>query len=317
MDMEDRISKLSKNLGLPVKKILDLFYYLKDGEKVENNNLIQKTGIAKNTINSIKKSFKEIFGKSSFITQVDLDKTESFNSLFDSNYLPDENLLNLNLNPKLGKIFNKRPSAIREYDQFLATPDTVIRRDALMRHFADIKGKKILFLGDDDFTSVAVGFTGGAEEIVVLDIDARVLERIDKISVRNSLNISTFKHDLRKVLPKYLHNRFDVVFTDPPYTIEGISLFLSRALSSLDRNNNSARIYMCYGNSDRARERFLPILETIVRNGLMPRYIFDKFNRYNGAASIGSTSSLFVLDTTPKTEAIIKGDYNGNIYTRI
>lgn len=316
MDMEERISKLSKDLGLPVKKILDLFYYLKDGKKVENNELIRKTGIAKNTINSIKESFKDVFGKPSSLTRASKTKIDQLVEIFYSEYLPDENLLKLNLDHKLEKFLNERPKAKREYDQFLATAQTVLKRVAIMRHFADIRGKKIIFLGDDDFTSVSVALAGGAKEILVMDIDARILERINEISKRNSLNISTFKHDLRKALPKNFQDRFDVVFTDPPYTGGGISLFLSRAISSLDRKNNSARIYMCYGNSDRAKEKFLPVIDEIVKSGLMPRYIFDKFNRYNGATSIGSTSSLFILDITPKTKAIIKGNCYEHIYSK-
>ena len=170
-------------------------------------------------------------------------------------------------------------------------------------------------MGDDDFTSISVARLGKAVEITVLDIDDRILDKIKLISDKLSLNIKTVKHDLAKALPKDLINRFDVVFTDPPYTAEGISLFLSRSISSLNRNNMAARIYLCYGNSDRAKERFLLIYRSIIDSGLMLRYVFDKFNRYFGAESIGSTSSMFVLDVTPKVKAIIKGDYDNPIYT--
>ena len=60
MDMQDKINELSQKLGLPVKKINDIFYYLRGGLKINNFELIRKTGIAKNTINSVKEIRKEV-----------------------------------------------------------------------------------------------------------------------------------------------------------------------------------------------------------------------------------------------------------------
>ncbi len=313
--MQDKINELSQKLGLPVKKINDIFYYLRGGLKINNFELIRKTGIAKNTINSVKEYFKEVFGSASTTTEADQKLVSELDSLFTTNYLPDENLLNLTVNSDTQEVFSERVAPLREYDQFTATQETVLKRASLLKHFEDIDNKKLLFLGDDDFTSISVARLGKAVEITVLDIDDRILDKIKLISDKLSLNIKTVKHDLAKALPKDLINRFDVVFTDPPYTAEGISLFLSRSISSLNRNNMAARIYLCYGNSDRAKERFLLIYRSIIDSGLMLRYVFDKFNRYFGAESIGSTSSMFVLDVTPKVKAIIKGDYDNPIYT--
>ena len=315
MNMQDKINELSQKLGLPIKKIYDIFYYLRDGSKVDNFELIRKTGIAKNTINSVKEYFKDIFGSVLATTQVDQGVASQLDNIFKEDYLPDESLLNLSINSDLQDIFPERVTPLRQYDQFTATPETVLKRASLLKHFRDIENKKILFLGDDDFTSISVARRGKPAEIVVLDIDDRILDKIKSISNKLSLNIQTIKHDLKKTLPKEFLNRFDIVFTDPPYTPEGIRLFLSRSISSLSRNNMAARIYLCYGNSDRAKERFLPIYRSIIDSGLMLRYIFDKFNRYFGAESIGSSSSMFILDVTPKVKTIIKGDYDNPIYT--
>ena len=313
--MQDKINEISQKLGLPIKKIYDIFYYLRDGSKVDNFELIRKTGIAKNTINSVKEYFKGVFGSVLATTQVDQGVASQLDNIFKEDYLPDESLLNLSINSDLQDIFSERVTPLRQYDQFTATPETVLKRASLLKHFRDIENKKILFLGDDDFTSISVARRGKPAEIVVLDIDDRILDKIKSISNKLSLNIQTIKHDLKKTLPKEFLNRFDIVFTDPPYTPEGIRLFLSRSISSLSRNNMAARIYLCYGNSDRAKERFLPIYRSIIDSGLMLRYIFDKFNRYFGAESIGSSSSMFILDVTPKVKTIIKGDYDNPIYT--
>ena len=106
-----------------------------------------------------------------------------------------------------------------------------------------------------------------------------------------------------------------MVFSDPPYTTDGIKLFVSRAIQALDPSNQTARIYVCYGSSDRAKEKFLPVNEIFSNSGLMVRWLFDKFNRYQGAESIGSASSLFILEVTSKTKPLITGKYDKPIYT--
>ena len=313
--MQDKINEFSKKIGLPTKKIMDLFYYLRDGQKIDNLELIRKTGIAKVTINSIKEYFFDFFMPVSTATQVTKNKVQELNRLFNENYIPDEMLLNLQIPNDVESVLGERLSPLREYDQFTATPETVLKRAGMLNHLNDIDNKKLLFLGDDDFTSIATAMTGKPKEIVVLDIDDRILAKIKSISDKHSLNIKTVKHDLKKALSKEYLNKFDIVFTDPPYTPDGIRLFISRSISALDRKNDTARIYICYGNSDRAKERYIPIYRSIIDSGLMIRYVFDKFNRYVGAESIGSTSSLFVLDITPKVKTLIRENYDKPIYT--
>lgn len=315
MTMEDKIYEFSKKIGLPTKKIMDLFYYLRDGQKIDNLELIRKTGIAKVTINAIKEYFADFFMPVSTTTQITENKVQELNKLFNENYVPDEMLLNLQIPNEVESVLTERLSPLREYDQFTATPETVLKRAGMLNHLKDIDNKKLLFLGDDDFTSIAVAMTGRPKEIVVLDIDDRILEKIKLISEKYSLNIKTTKRDLKQTIPDELLNKFDIVFTDPPYTPDGIRLFISRSISALDRKNDTARIYICYGNSDRAKERYIPIYRSIIDSGLMIRYVFDKFNRYTGAESIGSTSSLFVLDITPKVKTLIRENYDKPIYT--
>jgi predicted methyltransferase len=246
-------------------------------------------------------------------------------SFFDENYLTEESLLSVIEQTQIYKqsieffnsIKNKRIHPKREYDQFLASITTSARKAAILDFFADIWQKRILFLGDDDFVSLLIARTGKAQQITVIDIDNEVLQRIKEIADKQKLSLQTVKHDLRKLLPQELIDKFDVVFTDPPYTANGVALFVSRAIEALDKINLTARIYLCFGNSDRAKERFLPIQEQLTKMGLMFRWIFDKFNRYDGAESIGSASSLYITEITPKTRPLIKGVYEKLIYTTI
>ena len=311
--------EISKRLGFPVKKVGDILWILKSGG-IENNELVRKIGVSKNVINQVKEGLEDLLEPVSGKTALNDRGRDVVGELFSNSYRPEESMWAfLESDSQFDKVIeilkgheNLRAEPKREYDQFTATVETTAKRAVLLDFFADIKDKRILFLGDDDFTSVAVSHIGKPARACVLDIDPRILDGIKTTSAE----IETIKYDTRKVLPDKLRGKFDVVFTDPPYTTEGVSLFLSRAIEALDtKGNQAARIYFCYGNSDRAKERFLPICELVIRSGLMMRWVFDKFNRYTGAESIGSASSLFICDITSKTRPIIHGEFKAKIYT--
>lgn len=315
--------RVSRETGVPVKKIQDMLYILSSGQPIDNNQLIQALGVSRNALNQVKLLLSRYLEHPSKNTQLNPDgKREIKNMFLSIEHLPEELLLSLLENQQyrdtiefLRSIQKFRPAPNREYDQFTATLETTARRSTLLQFMGDIEGKRVLFLGDDDFTSVAIARYGKAEEIAVLDIDKRVLDGIGNISTQQKFGIKTIEYDARKTLPRDFLGKYDVVFTDPPYTPNGISLFVSRAIEALDTKNQSARFYLSYGNSDRAKERFIPIYANLADSGLMIRWMFDKFNRYNGAEAIGSASSLFICEATPKTHALINGNYDKPIYT--
>jgi len=320
-DKTQLILRVSRETGLPVKKILDMLFLLRGGVK-ENNLIVRQVGVSKNVLNQVKAELSEWFAPASKVTGLSKKGEEMTEQLFPIEFQVEEKLWSylederfFQITRLLEKFRELRPKPFREYDQFSATTETTARRAMLMSFFADIKGKRLLFLGDDDFTSVAVSMFGIAGEIMVLDIDERILGGIRTIADEERFPIRTERCDARNKFPQKYCGRFDVVFTDPPYTPDGVRLFLSRAIQALDQANQAGRIYCCYGNSDRARERFLSIQELFVKSGLMVRWIFDKFNRYDGADSIGSASSVFICDVTAKTKPLIEGDYHGEIYT--
>jgi len=316
------INSITKNIGISQKKVYDFLYLIKTGKALDNTALVRALGVSKNVLNQTKKELNNILEAPSTFTQLRDSMIPALNSLFSPDYKTEDNLFKLfedNYFEKAKELLNKyentRPSPDRSYDQFNATIETTAKRASLLNFFSDIENKRLLFLGDDDFTSVAVSSIRKEAKVSVLDIDDRLLKGIESIALKEHFDIKTQVHDFRKALPPSYLGKYDIVFTDPPYTPEGIKLFLSRAIQSLDPTCLIARIYLCYGNSDRAKERFLPIYDLINESGLMIRYVLDKFNRYHGAESIGSSSTLFILEVTPKTKPLTIGNYAKAIYT--
>jgi S-adenosylmethionine/arginine decarboxylase-like enzyme len=204
----------------------------------------------------------------------------------------------------------ERPKPKREFDQFLATAETVAKRVTKFEERDDLRGRRILFLGDDDLDSLAVAATHQPAEIVVLDIDNDILLTIQKTAqAKGYKNLKVFKYDARKSLPKELIGQFDAVFTDPPYTPSGFGTFLARLCSAATRD---ATIYVCYGYTQKELERPLKIQKLISDWGLLIAEKQEGFNEYTGAKSIGNHSSLYILKKTPQThvnEKLLQGGF--------
>jgi hypothetical protein len=176
----------------------------------------------------------------------------------------------------------------------------------------DVEGRRIIFLGDDDLTSIAAGLLRSSKEITVIDIDDRLLNLIGEISEQEGLNIRCVLHDLRDPLPPELINRYDVAFTDPPYTIEGLKLFLSRGIDAL-KKEKCISIYLAFAH--KPPEEMLALQAAITEMGLFIRELIPRFNRYEGAEMFANTTFLAKLETTDETRPSIVGRFDGKIYT--
>lgn len=198
----------------------------------------------------------------------------------------------------------------RKLDQFGATEETLTARANLLASRGFLTDSKALFLGDYDLTSLACAPQAKNTELWVLDIDRDVL----KVIKEAKQGIEVVKHNLVNPLPRKLLAAFDTVFVDPPYTPEGIALFLSRSLEALSKGER-ARIFLCYGTSEKAPERILAVQEKILGHGVIIEELLPDFNEYLAAKRIGDVSDFYVLRPTPKTHPLVRGEYRGKIYT--
>ena len=94
-----------------------------------------------------------------------------------------------------------RPRPYTWLDQAFATPQTSLLRALFMLEEGDVEGRNVIFLGDDDLTSVATGLLRAARKITVIDVDERLIDLIQGISDREELGIQCVLHDLRNALP--------------------------------------------------------------------------------------------------------------------
>ena len=213
---------------------------------------------------------------------------------------------------RLREISELRPSALPQLDQAHATPETSLRRALYMQEEGDLGGRAVIFLGDDDLTSVAAGLLKVARRITVVDVDERLLGVIDDVSRENGLGIETILHDLREPLPESLRGAFDIVSTDPPYTVPGVELFLSRGIEAL-RSLRMSTVYLSF--ADKPPLEMLNVHRAIAGMGVFLSELIPRFNEYVGAEMFANTTSMMRLSTTEEAEPAVKGVYEGALYT--
>lgn len=221
----------------------------------------------------------------------------------------------------LREVFNNRPQVDVTIDQSKSSIDTSLKRAILCLKNHTLIGKKILCLGDDDLVSIALGFLlkklfnnsiSYNTRITVMDVDKRVLGYISDIALKESIPIECEYVDFRMPLSNDFKNQFDSLFTDPPYTLEGMNLFLSRGVEAL-KNNSGLTIYLSYAH--KSPDFQLNMQKYFLDMGLTILEIIARFNTYEGASIIGNTGQMIVLKTTNVSKGLIKTPYRGLLYT--
>lgn len=304
------ITAFSDKLGISSAELIELLTSIGD-KKLSLLELIQQTGLSKETVKKFRTSLQPFLVPSVNFFMLnekgkELLKTAEKKPLA---FTAEDEAAIRNV---LKTYASKRPVPERSYDQFYSTPDTQVRRIKHLIENNDLANAQVLILGDDDITSVCLAVCGIAKRIVVAEIDQRQIDFINLIARNEKLKIETYLCDLKSGLLPELTQKFDLVFTDPPYTPNGFSLFLQRELEALKDSRGTC--YICYGTSERSAERLLPVQKAINDFNLVITFTSKNFNKYTGAESIGSSSNLYVLKPTQSTKIVKKPDLN-RIYT--
>ena len=209
------------------------------------------------------------------------------------------------------------PPSRWDLDHVPATPATMAARAAYLTGEYDLAGRTLLCVGDHDLTSIAVTLAEPAAEAIVVDIDQRLLAYIADVARERDLPITTAFGDLRAGLPTSLEQRADLAFTDPPYTPDGVGLFVTRALAGLRRTGHE-RVALAYGFSPHQLTRGFRTQSVLHELRLVTEAMLPGFNRFDGAEAIGAAAALYVLRPTRWTWPVVEraGTGDARIYTR-
>jgi predicted methyltransferase len=223
------------------------------------------------------------------------------------------------LEEKLQTAADGAPGAKTELDQTHCTVATKLSRVLRLHEAHALAGQRMLLLGDDDLISVAIvqfaAWTGSPamiRRLAVVDADPDVLAWIGEQAAGTGVAVELVEHDLRQPLPAGLTGAFDVAMTDPPYTVAGAELFLSRAVSGLAAQPGR-HVFFSFGA--RRPAETLAVQRAMTDMGLVQRALIPGFNEYVGAGVLAGTSNLYHLRTVEGAAPLINGAYDGPLYT--
>ena len=206
-----------------------------------------------------------------------------------------------------------------EIDQCHCTVETKVRRVLAMYDAGALGGRRVLVLGDDDLTSVAVrlvaerlGRPAALRGLTVVDVDPEVVTFVDDALRGSRFGVAVVAHDLREPLPPGFAGAADTVFTDPPYTNAGAELFLSRAAEAIG-GRTGRDVFLAFGA--RRPDEALALQRAILAMGFVVRRLVPNFNEYLGAGVRGGTSHLYQLRTTSQLRPLVAGRHDGPLYT--
>jgi len=144
---------------------------------------------------------------------------------------------------RFNEIIKNRPLPVGEFDQGFVRPQDTLRRMIFMYQRGDIEGREIFILGDDDLLSVAIGLTGLAKRVTVVEIDKRLVDFIEEFSNQHAHGLITVKqYNVLESLPKNEQGKYQVCVTDPVETHNGFKLFVTRCLSTLEGIGSAAYV---------------------------------------------------------------------------
>ena len=218
---------------------------------------------------------------------------------------------------RMSRICEGRPEVDRTLDQSHATPETALRRAVYLYENDAVEGRDIVILGDDDLTSLAIVLLSELLDLrtgrlVVLEVDQRLVSYISESAERLGRDIQAIEHDLRQPLLSDLAGRSDVFFTDPPYTLMGLDLFVSRGIEAL-RPDVGKQGYVSFGR--RTPDDAASAIGALADMGLAPVEIVPDFNHYEGSQLLGGVSQMIRTVATASRSPRVRGPYAGPLYT--
>lgn len=202
-----------------------------------------------------------------------------------------------------------RPSPLRQFDQAYVTPEVVFCRVALADSRGDLRGSRVVVLGDDDLTGLALALSGLPDEVVVLDIDERIVDFTNEVASGEGLRLRAFRHDLREPLPSSLVGAFDVFFTDPSETLAAVDAFLGRGILTLKGPGSSG--YFGITNVETSFSKRRKIQQVLIDKGLVITDVIYEFNEY---VNWDYAEEMEAYQLAPVKERPIRNWYRSSIY---
>ncbi|MCX7702896.1 MAG: bis-aminopropyl spermidine synthase family protein [Planctomycetota bacterium] len=257
--------------------------------------------------------------------------------ILDKGLSVDSGKYGLSLPPRFKEILDEMRRIYTEvipkdnFDQAPLLPEASVYKALYVAQRGDLSGKSVVTVGDDDLLSLIFGMTGEPKRVLAVDIDEQVLGVISEYSRKMGLGVDVMQSDFRLDIPPEVCGKFDTFVTEPPDTVDGITLFVSRGVQFLKKE--VGKVGYC-GVSTTACPPLgiVQLGKNFAEMGLVVSAWLTKFSEYPPVRTelkhievpdfydpfyppsrVWYVSDLVRLKTTNSTKPLIKGIFKGNI----
>ena len=229
------------------------------------------------------------------------------------NTIPNEEELFERIDKAFLDLEELRGNPLAEYDQYFLTKNSSIER-ALIEHPDQYNGKRIIFLGDMDLSSLPIGILSKPRDLAILDIDKRIPEIVFNMKTKQKIKFIRYvNHDIRVRMIIILKNQFDYIFVEPPMTEEGLEVALSRAVQCANKESSS-KIILSF---DIEKNKENAVEKIVERMNLEVDIKKSDFNRYEYKTPLNKdVSDLYILKVKKDSVETISNHYFGPMYYR-
>ena len=165
------------------------------------------------------------------------------------------------------------------FDQAPLLPEAAILKAYYIWRRGDVVGKRIVCVGDDDLLSLAFALTGETAGTLAVDIDDRLLGLIADYAKKHGLSVEVLEHDVTEPIPEAHRSGYDTFVTEPPDTVNGVTLFVSRGVELL-RDEPGTTGYCGVSTTACPPAGIAAIQRNFLEMGLRISAWLPKFNRY-------------------------------------
>ncbi len=177
------------------------------------------------------------------------------------------------------EITENRPLPISDFDQGFVRPRDTIARLAFIYERGDLEDQDIFILGDDDLLSIAIGLTGMAKRVCVVEIDTRITSFIKDFCKKQGIkNIYVKEYNVLEEVPAEDKKEYDIFVTDPVETKKGLKLFVGRCIEALKGKGSAG--YIGFTHREASLSKWHEFQEFLIDAGFTITDILRDFSIY-------------------------------------
>jgi len=178
---------------------------------------------------------------------------------------------------QLEELLKERPPTTPKYFQGNIDVESAVAKVYQIEAFDGLAGKQITVVGDDDYLSLALALTGLPERIVVLEIDERIAEFIERCARERDFPVDVHTYNVEDPLPQGLIGQSDLFTTEPLETVSGFLTFFSRGAATLKPGGVG---YVGLTTLECSRPKWKRIQEEILKMGFVITDLKRRFSHY-------------------------------------